>query len=489
MSAQTHTPLALVGNSLAVQVAATERARRGQPTLVINPGGPWGGYFGGFRADGTLWDSGMVVCEFTSFRIPAIPPLLDTYDPMRRNDVGRFAQLVRGYMDAQLATRKIKPIQMWMGDRTLPDLLLGNAVNALPQLAGARAICTELRSALPIALASSWHAMRKDEWRIGDVADYDTVSRLNHGNILHEEVIAPFARKVLGCDASHLDALFHRIPWLPLYWPQTLLAVLEGRPVELPETVYSYPVRAPVASLCANLSDEMTRSGTTSIKYERILGVERSPHGFLLQLEKSGLIHASRLAWASSPGRALQACGVDPGAQIETRIPLMLTFLRIEPDALCRDFSVLHAVAGDTGVYRVNNVTDCAGGSGGGSVQLVVEANPHVFESHHGPLAGEGEIVRAVIDDLQRLGIVHGGHMPRFAKVIHVQGALALPTKASLRAWTQARSALIEKLPGIELLAGSAGPSATSFSDQIVQGLQLAARSDVQPLPRALFAA
>jgi hypothetical protein len=88
-------PLTLVGNSLAVQVAATERATRGESTLVINTGGPLGGYFSGINLDGSLWDVGMVTFEFTSFRTPDVPASLATYDPMRRNDIGRFTQVVQ----------------------------------------------------------------------------------------------------------------------------------------------------------------------------------------------------------------------------------------------------------------------------------------------------------------------------------------------------------------------------------------------------------
>jgi hypothetical protein len=197
------TPLALVGNSLAVQVAATERARRGLPTLVINPGGPWGGYFAGVKAGGTLWDAGMVAFEFTSFRTPGSPPAIASYDPMRRNDIGRFTHAVRSYVEEHLPTRAIRPLQMWLDDRLLPDLLLGNALEALSQLGCKQAVREELRSHLSTALASPWHAQRKDLWPHVDVPDYDTVSRINHGRVLHDAVIAPFARKVLGRDAGH----------------------------------------------------------------------------------------------------------------------------------------------------------------------------------------------------------------------------------------------------------------------------------------------
>jgi len=475
------TPLALVGNSLAVQVAATERARRGLPTLVINPGGPWGGYFAGVKAGGTLWDAGMVAFEFTSFRTPGSPPAIASYDPMRRNDIGRFTHAVRSYVEEHLPTRAIRPLQMWLDDRLLPDLLLGNALEALSQLGCKQAVREELRSHLSTALASPWHAQRKDLWPHVDVPDYDTVSRINHGNVLHDAVIAPFARKVLGRDAGHLHALFHRIPWLPLYWPQTLLAALDEVPTNLPTTVYSHPVGAPVAQLCAQLASKMATSSALTVLHERVIGVERSAQGFVLHLEQSGKLHAARLGWSPTPLQGLQACGIDPGTPPEPRLPLMLVFLRVARHALLREFSVLHAPSSDTALYRVVNATDCAGLGDEETVEIVAEANLQVFTTHHGSAVDDPATTRAVIADLHRLGVVSEGYAPLFSHVMRLPSALPLPTPEGLRTWALERDLLLERLPGLEPLANSSGPFATSLSDQIVQGLQLAERADVQP--------
>ena len=475
------TPLALVGNSLAVLVAATERARRGRSTLVIKPGGPWGGYFAGVKAGGTLWDAGMVACEFTSFRTPDSPPAIASYDPMRRNDIGRFTHAVRAYIEEHLPTRAIRPLQMWMGDRLLPDLLLGNALDALPQLGCRQAVRDELRSHLSAALASPWHAQRKDIWPNVGVPDYDTVSRINHGGVLHDAVIAPFARKVLGRDAGCLHALFHRVPWLPLYWPQTLLAALDEVPTNLPVTVYSHPVGAPVAQLCAQLASKMATSSALTVRNERVLGVERSAQGFVLHLEQSGKLHAARLAWSPTPFQGLQACSIDPGTPAEPRLPLMLVFLRVARHALRREFSVLHAPSSDTGLYRVVNATDCAGLDSEDTVEIVAEANLQVFAAHHGSAADDPATTRAVIEDLHRLGVVPAGYAPSFSHVLRLPSALPLPTPEGLRAWAFERDTLLARLPGLEPLANSSGPFATSLSDQIVQGLQLAERIDVQP--------
>ena len=476
------TPLALIGNSLAVLVAATERARHGLPTVVVNPGGPWGGYFGGVQADGHRWDAGMVMYEFTSFRQPATPPALASYDPLQRNDIGRFCDVVRDYVQAQQATRAVEPPQMWIEGRLLPDLLLANGLAALPELACAPAALAELRHQVATARQSPWHASRKNAWLAdgrrapGDSAllDCDTVSRLNHGEVLHDAVFAPFASQVLGRDAGHLAALYHRIPWLPLYWPETLLSWLEGRPQALPPTVFSYPENGSVADLCALLAAQMNTSPLVTVHQDKVLTVERSGQGFLLQLERGGRTHAARLGWGQTPHQGLLACGIGAAPPPEQRLPLLLAFLRLPRAALRQSFSVLHIADSASGAYRINNASACAGENDSDSVRLVVEANPERFAAHHGTLADDAALVRAVMNDLAGLGLIAEGQTPDFSKLLRMPGALPLPTVDGLAVQADQRTQLLARWPGVELFANSAGPFATSLSDQVIQGLLLA---------------
>ncbi len=477
------TPLALVGNSLAVLVAATERARHGLPTVVVNPGGPWGGYFGGLQADGCRWDAGMVMYEFTSFRQCETTPALASYDPLQRNDIGRFCGVVRDYVEGRQATRAVEPPQMWIGGQLLPDLLLANGLAALPDLACAPAALAELRHQVALARHSPWHASRKNAWPAngrrasGDSAllDCDSVSRLNHGEVLHDAVFAPFARQVLGRDAGHLAALYHRIPWLPLYWPETLLSWLEGRPQALPPTVFSYPKKGSVADLCALLAAQMNASPVVTVHQDKVLAVGRSAQGFVLQLEHGGRLHAARLGWGQTPHQGLLASGIAAAAPPEQRLPLLLAFLRLPRATLRREFSVLHIADSASGAYRINNASVCAGEHDSDSVRLVVEANPERFAAFHGALADDAAIVRAMMEDLAGLGLINSGQTPEFSKLLRMSGALPLPIADGLSANADQRAQLLARWPGVELFANSAGPFATSLSDQVIQGLLLAA--------------
>ncbi len=465
-------PLALVGNGLAVLVAATERARRGQPTLVLNPGGPWGGYFAGIEADGQRWDAGMVMYEFDSFRMPSVAPALASYAPLQRNDIGRFPAVVQAFVARHQDTRAIATPQMWADGRWLPDLLLANRLEALPRLRCATAVRAELGADLAQRVASPWHAQRKDRWQPGP--HYDDASRLNHGAVLHAAVFAPFARQVLNRDASHLQGLYHRIPWLPLYWPETLHAALGGEALVLPATTFSHPVGASVADLCRALAEAMEASPRISLRHAAVQRIEQGPAGCTLTLADGASLQARRLAWAATPRQGLAACGLAPHPGTESRLPLLLALLRLPRAALKRDFSVLHLAAPDTGLYRINHVSANRGEADRDDVRLVLEAHSERFAVQHGAPADDAATLRALMHDLAVIGLVDEATAPHFAKLLRLPAALPLPTAEGLAAWHHEQACLRDALPGLELLGASAGPFATSLSDQIVQGLRLA---------------
>ncbi|MEI7464487.1 MAG: hypothetical protein WCJ87_04005, partial [Burkholderiales bacterium] len=70
--------------------------------------------------DGRRWDAGMVMYEFTSFRQPGTTPELASYDPLQRNDIGRFCGVVRDYVEGRQATRAVEPHRCGSRDGCCP---------------------------------------------------------------------------------------------------------------------------------------------------------------------------------------------------------------------------------------------------------------------------------------------------------------------------------------------------------------------------------
>ena len=491
----TNIPLVLVGNSLSVLIAATVRAEKGLKTVIVNPGGHLGGYFAGIQALGRLQDAGMVLYELSSLRHDASVPPLESYNPMGRNDVGRFSEVVRRYVSSLHDIHTVPQPMMWADGKMLPDMILSNGISALPMLSNASTIRDELiRICRTITPESRlWHPANKGAWPLDGTptADWasttsgnegfncDTVSRRIHGETLHECVFSAFSRQVMNTDASSVAALYHRLPWLPMYWPQTLLSVLEGRTdnAVLP-TFFSHPVGSTVAHLCRHLESRAHADPLIHVIQDRVTKLERNTNGFSVHTAQSGMLQSLRLGWALPPNMGVAAAGHTPDTDRSKRLPLMLCFLKLRPEHIDRECSVVYGVANDTGLYRITNSTLCGAPSEDGDIYMVAEANPDRFAAHHGSLLDDQEVVAAVCRDLAHMGLIRRSAKPVATEIRRFAGARPVPTHESVQCHLQERQRLMALLPGLEPLGVCAGPFSVGLADHIVQGLQLAKRPD-----------
>lgn len=485
------TPLVLVGNALSVLVAATERARQGQRSTVIKPGGPWGGYFAGVRTGGRLWDAGMVLYEFSSFRAAPTAPDLQGYQPRLRNDVGRFCVVVRDFVARHQTTHAVAPPTMHLPGQVLPDLLLSNQLGAARDLPQADKMREELQAILQDPALATRHPRNKQQWRTdgrdehGQALMADDVSRAVHGQTFHDTVIQPFIQKVMGRPNSELAALYHRMTWLPLYWPETLLASLQGQAVKGLDTHFDQPQSETVAALCERLSAEMLASPLVTVIHDQVSVVQHRPDGHQLTLAQGGVLHARRMGWAMTPAQGLVAAGVQPhaGADTEDRLAVTLMFIRLPLKAQAAPLSVMHCLDLSTGFYRVSKAVDEVDTEGQTmSFDIVVEANPDHFAQVHGKAIDDAQIVQATLHDLAKVGLIHAGAQAEHAHVMALKSALPLPTHRSLSSFTHQHAQLQARWPQAEWLGPCAAPFASSMSEQILQGLQLAARVE-QTLP------
>lgn len=455
-----------------------------------------GGYFAGASVQGRRVDCGMVLYEFSSFSEPSQSPRLDSYDPMVRNDVGRFCSVIRRYIHGMQATRPISSPRMWVDGKILPDMMLANGMSALHHLSNSAAIHREL-SVISQAIrpdTAIWHPANKRAWPLDGsptpdwhltqphaAFDADTLSRNIHGQTLHNTLFAPFAHQVLNRDASDIAALYHRLPWLPLYWPQTLLDILSDHhnTSPLPATVFNYPVHGTISALCQQLALMVRSDHRICLIDDQIHHIQRTPDEFIIRTAQHGDIHTERLGWALTPAQGLRATAQVAAPESGDRLPLLMGFCSIPTDQVRNVISVLHMVSGDTGIYRITNSTACGAPTDAGVMHLVIEANPNRFSIQHPDinLHDDAAVMAAMLHDLSLTGVINAHVRVKNFEVKRFSGALPLPTARSVTAFLENRARLQSVLTGVELLAASAGPFAFGLSDQIVQGLQLAQRA------------
>ena len=458
----------IVGGTLAGLVAAAEMDRAGRSVTLINPGGPWGGYFAGLEIDGAVFDAGMVALEFTAFATPAGRDALATYDPSVRNDIGRFAGVVGDWLEARFPTRVIEPPRMRVAAIDSPDLIMGNDLAALPSLPFAAAARADL-AALPAP--GERHARCKAVGPAYADLSFEAASLANHGATLHEQLFAPFLSKVFGRHADALLARYHRIPWLPLYWPETLKAVLDGAAPSIAASPLNYPVDASVAAVVRRLVDELEASPRVRMLRDQIVRLDPAGRGGALRLAGGAVLETPRLAWSHAPAALLQALGDAPWDGTLRRAPLALAMFVVAAEAVSAPFSVLQVVDPTVALYRVTDLTTCAGAAG--PRRWVAELNLEVFAARHAEALDDAALLAAVAEELVTLGLVDATALTPLA-FKRVPGGFAVPDADALAAWTFERDAIDRLAPGLTLMAAGSGFMVTSLGDQVVQGLKFA---------------
>jgi len=468
-----HFPIVLVGNALSLMVAATRLARNGADVAIVNSGKNWGGHFTTITCKGIAFDAGMVLHEFTSYNAQG-GENPRSYNAAVRNDAGRFCESVRDYIAGYQATHDIMVPRMYVDNGVRDDILIANALPSLRELSFAGTIKAELAALVALPNAPL-HASRKHSSDAFKTTDYRSASLANHGATFHETLIEPFCQKLLNAPTSDVVALYHRVAWLPLFYPATLLSYLQGVPQTLPPTVFSYPVGECVGDLANKLKSEIEQSGRITIISDRPTGMKVNDLGQVyLSFATRSAITSDQTAWANTPGDLLRLLGREQDVATYQKCSIALAFGRIPTSALRLDFTVLNVVAPGIATYRVTNQSRCAGVESG-FANMVIEFNPDYAGAAPSNAASHDTNER-IGADLVALGLVSDAADVEFLDVKQLNNALMLPTGPNRRACEQELDVLQAVAPTISRLGPSSGFFSSSFNDQIVQGLKLAAQ-------------
>ena len=469
-----HFPIVLVGNALSVMVAAIKLAKTGADVAIVNSGKNWGGHFMTVTCKGVSFDAGMVLHEFTSYNAQSGGEDPRTYDAAVRNDAGRFCETVREYIGGYQATHDIAAPSMYVDGALHDDILIANALASLRELPFADRVEADLASLVALP-GAALHASRKHRSEAFKTSDYRSASLANHGSTFHASLIEPFCRKLLNAPTSDVVALYHRVAWLPLFYPETLLSYLRGAPQALPPTIFSYPVGECVGDLAHKLKIEIENNEHITIIRDRPTRMSvRDDGGVELHFATQDAIASKQTAWANTPGDLLRVLGLEQHVANYQKCSIALAFVRIPTSALKLDFTVLSVIDPQIVTYRVTNQSRCAGVESD-FANIVVEFNPEYAAAATANAADVEANVR-IAADLVALGLVSDTTNIEWLDIKQLNNALMLPSGPNRSAFEQELSAMLARAPAISRLGPASGFFSSSFNDQIVQGLKLAAQ-------------
>jgi hypothetical protein len=466
------TPFVLVGNALSVMVAATKLAKNGADVVIINGSNNWGGHFTTVPYGDVSYDAGMVLHEFTSYNSENSKEDLRTYDPTIRNDAGRFCKTVRQYVNLYQETHEITAPKMYVEGKCYDDMLIANSLSSLQHLPFADAIRKDLLTLLDSPSIPALHASNKlisDEFK---KLSYQAASLANHGQTFHARLIEPFCKKLLNVGTDDVVSLYHRVPWLPLFYPETLLSYFQGSPQKLPPTVFSYPTGECVGDLANKLKAEIQRDSHIRIINEHSSRLKFRDDGkYEIEFTKHERIIANKMAWSSSSSDLLRVLGREESARNYEKCSFALVFLRIPTDLLKLDFTVLSIVDPDIMTYRITNQSRCSALDSWAD-RIVIEINTD-YLAEKNALGVKKDLKVLVIEELVALGIVEDGACVELVKIIELRKVLPLPNSNNMKSFTDEMSAVLDATPLMSLLGSTSGFSSSSFNHQVLQGLKL----------------
>lgn len=457
----------VVGNNIASLVAAAELGKKGSVALY-NPTPSWGGHFAGTNIDGNKYDLGMNFLEFTTFKEKSND--VRTYDPAVKNDCARFFHIIEKYIGELVTVREVPAPKMFVAGTLLDDILIANHFDAIAKLPAAvrSAAINELQSG---ESNGKLHASRKNaEEELFIETSYEEVSLANHGQTFHNLFIEPLCQRVLNISSSKIPALFHRVAWGPLFYPETLLAFLQGGNVNLPRTLFHYPVNGYFSAVTEALMEKLKANNNVTLLQGKPVQISQAAP-FRIEIESNTPIQADQLIWTMDTGQYLKLTG-QQGAETLDKASLALVFLALPKQSVTMDFSALNVLEDFTAVYRLTNQTASAGANGM-DVRMVAEINCDYFAGKFGP-ATEETLLEHTLTSLKRMNLITGEAGVTHSKTKILQNVLNLPTLDNYRRFQSMQKKVREAgQRGLHLLGQASGFASASFNDQVVQGLKI----------------
>lgn len=446
----------LIGNNMAVLVAAAERVRQGRRSVVLTDGKPLGGHFAGMRIGDERFDVGMVMLE--KLAPTAAGASLSTYDPRQRNDWTRFADRAAAWLDACEPLLRTPTPESRVDGRRVPDHLIANRLDVFRGAA---------EQAPVLERSDPRHAASKTTGAAYEELSYAEAAEANHGAALHAHYIEPFVRKLTGHGSDILLARYHRAAWAPLYYPETLAAALRGEPVALAEYPFWTTRSGCVGDLVARLCEQVADSPLVRLVTEPLASMQVCGPRWTVATA-SCVVGSEHVALGLSVERARALLGLtEQPAPLAASVVLMVC--RVRSDAIRHGLSCLMVVDDELATYRVTD-QDALAGRDPAWHRVVVEASPDSLQSLAVGAAPQERLVR----ELQQLMGVEEPAAVQVLKTMHARNVLALPTPDEVVRAAASHQALAAVAPGAALTGGLLGYGVMSMNDQIVQGLKLA---------------
>lgn len=463
----------IYGNNIGAMIAAIELAKRYQVALV-NPAKGWGGTLGGMKINGTNFDIGMNYFEFTSFHTPSND--LETYNPQLRNDSARFFHLIEKYAAAHCDFAEVDTPSCYVNDGFYPDFVMSNQLDFLSQLPDNQKdkIKKELITIIEKGISPLHASQKKQNEQLFIESSFEAVSLANHGETFHNLYIESLCKKILNCSSADLPALFHRVAWLPLFYPNTLLDALNGENVAMLPTIFHYPTKGYFADFIEKINAQIIDNQNIKLIFDNQFNIKKQYNNYHFEFENSTSITAKQLIWCGDFPTLLTKTNVHYEAQPFAKASIVLGFLEVESTNIAQLFTSLYVLEKDCALYRLTN-QDATAKTNNTNSRFIFELNFDVCEA----MGLQDE--KAIVSHLQTFLLkskIFKQPIDNERFIIKIfKNAVNLPLQQNMIYYEYLQDIAKANFDNVTYIGIGADFVATSFNDQIVQALKAAKKS------------
>ena len=463
--------LIFIGSKLTNIIAIKEILDRNDKRKValLSPTSSIGGHFSSLNINEKIYDPGTVLHEFTSFN-NSKHNNINEYNPKIRNDAGRYYSHVENYIRKNIDIYKIIKPQMLYKGKLYDDIIFSNSFETFNKLPIKKNINRDL-SLIIKSNKKDFHPKDKYYKEIYKSISYREASLNNHGKTLHYKIFEPFFQKMTNRSTDKLLALYSRVAWLPLYYPETIYDILNDKRISINTTEFHYPSEGFIGALAKSIYSKSMQKGlnhfTNKINFKET--INKLNKGIIL-FENGSSIKGEKIIYSDALNKLIEKSSLNDYSCLELEAwSINLLFTSIDKHAIKKLFSCIYFPEKTSLFYRIRHQPNLEN-ERKEEAKLIIELNPDYISS-------KGyKVTKQILDEVYRtlieVNLIRSGYPLRLENELTLYNCISLPNADNLFKLQVQMDSAAKRYPEI-IFPSLNGFFADTLNDQVLKGLKI----------------
>jgi hypothetical protein len=451
------------GNSIAALVASISLAKKKKNNiLLINPKNFWGGHFNSINIGSEKFDIGMFLYEFDSLTIKNLSA--KKYENRNSQNTQYFGNNIKKFINQFFLTKEISPIKIFYNKFFYEDYLISNNLSFLNKIKLKEKIKNDLNK-INISLLKKKHLhpyYKRLSNNFLKKSLYE-ISLRNHGKTFHDNFIEPLCKKILFCSSRHILAKFHRVSWLPLFWPETLKKQLSNQN-NLKIFKFEYPYKGHGTLITKKIVENVEKQkNITTILNMQNISINIKNKNFFVNNQK---IPNKNFIFGADFRDFLKIKKIKINEDF-SKSSIGLIFMTTQRKNIKTQFSVINFIESKFFFYRIVNQSSINHKTK--YLNITIEFNKEYL--NFCLERNKVKFEKLLKENLEEVGIFFDIKKIKFTTKIF-DNVYMYPNKKNYKIYKNNYNKISKFIPKSNLIGPSSGFYTSSFNDQIMQGLK-----------------